>query len=388
MSIVVCLLVSLLLARDNNVHALFVVQKRATMNRIIFGTAAIGKAVQPLELLDAAYEKGFHRFDLAHTYGGGASERIFGQWMEDRGIDRRTVELTTKGGMGEDKYGSPNRPLLTRDALHSEVQASLDALRTDYVDLYLFHRDDPRIDVRQFVLWANELVLSGKTIRWGLSNWSFQRFRQAYEFATENGLEPPCANSPQFSLAVPKCEVWPTTESISGPQYAKQIQWYEENKIELLCWEVLAKGFMAKPHLWSKDTVDPFSFDAPVTLGSDEWRLQRIQKAYCYDMNYHRRHVAMKMARQLGYKLSQIAILYVLSMGKNISVIFGSNNLKHLDDMVGLEEHQLDEETTFGLSSLTTISSTRNPPPTRQALESALGGFQHRSRNETLVVTH
>jgi len=199
-------------------------------------------------------------------------------------------------------------------------------------------------------------VLSGKTIRWGLSNWSFHRFRQAYEFATENGLEPPCANSPQFSLAVPRCEVWPTTQSISGPQYEKQIQWYEDNNIELSCWEVLAKGFMAKPHLWSEDTVDPCSFDAPVEIGSDEWRLQRIQKAYCYDMNYRRRRLAMRLAGQLGYKLSQIATLYALSRGKNICVIFGSNNLEHLDDMVGLRDCHLDDQAKLRLSSLTVSS--------------------------------
>jgi len=316
-------------------------------DRIIFGTAAIGKAAQPLELLDAAYEKGFRRFDLARSYGGGASEQIFGQWMEDRGIDRTSVDVTTKGGMGQDKYGNPNRPVLTRDALQAEVRASLDALRTDYVDLYLFHRDDPRIDVTQFVLWANELVLSGKAKRWGVSNWSFHRFRQAYEFATANGLEPPRANSPQLSLAVPKCEVWPTTETIAGPRYAKQIRWYEKNGIELLCWEVLAKGFMAKPHLWSKATVNFSSLEAPVEIGSDEWRLQRLQKAYCHDGNYRRRRIAVQLANKLGYKLSQIAVLYPLSLGKNVCVIFGSTSLEHLDDMVGLQHCQLDDEAEF-----------------------------------------
>ena len=78
----------------------------------------------------------------------------------------------------------------------------------------------------------------------GVSSWSFWRFCEAYEFASENGLEPPRANLPQFSLAVSKCEVCPTTQSFSGPQYAKQTEWYEEDNIELLCWEVLAKGFM------------------------------------------------------------------------------------------------------------------------------------------------
>lgn len=127
--------------------------------------------------------------------------------------------------MGQDKYGSPHRPILTQKVLQAEVTASLDALRTTYVDMYMFHRDDVRLDVKQFVLWGDELVRCGIAKQWGVSNWSFERFRQAYMFAMENGLEPPRANSPQFSLAVPKCEVWPTTQSISGPQCVTQIEW-------------------------------------------------------------------------------------------------------------------------------------------------------------------
>lgn len=346
-------------------------QQQLAPSRIIFGTAALGKAAKPFKLLDAAYQKGFYRFDLARTYGGdGVSEHIFGAWMKERGLDRSTVEIITKGGMGQDKYGNPNRPVLTREALRSEVLASLDALQTDYVDMYMFHRDDPRIGVEQFVLWANELVMDGSTRRWGVSNWSFERFRQAYEFARQHNLEPPAANSPQYSLAIPQCEVWPTTQSISGPQYDEQIEWYALHNVELLCWEVLAKGFMAKPHLWNSDSVDQQFLDTPnVPIGSDEWRLQRIQKAYCYDLNYHRRNVAVKLARQHGCTLSQIATRYILSRGNHISVIFGSNNLDHLEDMVEVlqDDHwQLDQEAMIQLCSLMKTTTTTKPSSSRR----------------------
>mmetsp|Transcript_26399 Transcript_26399/g.47884 ORF Transcript_26399/g.47884 Transcript_26399/m.47884 type:complete len:122 (-) Transcript_26399:322-687(-) len=49
------------------------------INRIVFGTAAISKAENPQELLDEDYRKRFRRFDLARTYGAGASEKIFGE---------------------------------------------------------------------------------------------------------------------------------------------------------------------------------------------------------------------------------------------------------------------------------------------------------------------
>lgn len=326
-------------------------------DRIVFGTAALGKATDPFALLDAAYAQGLRRFDLARTYSGGHSERIFGAWMDDRNIARGSIDIITKGGMGHDKYGTPNRPLLTRDGLQEEVTASLQALRTDHVDMYMFHRDDLRMSVKQFVLWGNDLVRCGQAKTWGVSNWSFERFRDAYELAMTLGLEPPRANSPQFSLAIPRCEVWPTTQSISGPQYVEQIQWYEERNIELLCWEVLAKGFMAKPTLWNEQSVDPSSLYAPVEIGSDAWRLQRIQRAYCYDQNYYCRRLAVQLARQRGLTLSQIAILYILSMGKNIHVIFGSNSLNHMEDVLSLPMRDLDDAAKLLLSSVSTTAS-------------------------------
>ena len=93
---------------------------------------------------------------------------------------------------------------------------------------------------------------------------------------------------------------------------------------------------MAKEDLWPKDEVDPSTFDDPVERGSDEWRLQRIQSAYCNEENYRRRDLAVKLAKKSGLKLAQIAMLYPLTKGKHISVIFGSSKSNHIDDMVVL----------------------------------------------------
>lgn len=73
----------------------------------------------------------------------------------------------------------------------------------------------------------------------------------------------------------------------------EQIAWYGEHNIELLCWEVLAKGLMAKEDLWEESSVESTKFYCQVGEGSDEWRLQRIQRAYCHKENYRRRNVAI-----------------------------------------------------------------------------------------------
>jgi aryl-alcohol dehydrogenase-like predicted oxidoreductase len=320
--------------KSHNVHS---------VHRIVFGTAALSKSENPLELLDTAYEKGFRRFDLARTYGLGESERIFGNWLKTRNIDRDDIDIITKGGMGMDRYGDPDRPLLTEDNLLEEVHDSMDTLNIDSIDLYMFHRDDERIGVDKFVQWVNGIVETGRIKRWGVSNWSFERFQAAYEYATENAYVPPSANSPQFSLAAPSCEIWPTTQSISQPEHVEHIRWYQEKNVELLCWEVLAKGFMAKSDLWPQDEVDESSFDKPVERGTDEWRVQRLQRAYCNPENYRRRDLAIKLADSSGLKLAQVAMLYPLAIGEHISVIFGSSKEDHLDDMISLQHLSLDK---------------------------------------------
>jgi len=303
----------------------------------------LSKAEDPNALLDAAHKKGICRFDLARTYGMGESEKIFGEWLEARNIDRSEIDLITKGGIGMDRYGDADRPLLTEASLVEEFETSLETLKVDYVDLYMFHRDDARISVDKFVTWVNGIMETGKIKRWGVSNWSFERFRAAHDFAVKNGFTPPTANSPQYSLAAPLCEVWPTTHSISQPKHTSQIEWYSDNGVELLCWEVLAKGFMAKDDLWPEEEVDSSTFDAPVVKGSDEWRTQRLQKAYCNPENYRRRDLAIKLADQSNLNLAQIAMLYPLKKSKNISVLFGSSKLDHLDDMVALQHLNIDE---------------------------------------------
>lgn len=99
---------------------------------------------------------------------------------------------------------------------------------------------------------------------------------------------------------------------------------------------------MAKEDLWSQEDVDPSTFDDPVVKGSEEWRCQRIQKAYCNTENYRRRELAAQLAKKSNLKLAQIAMLYPLTKGKHISVIFGSSKASHVDDMIELQHLNID----------------------------------------------
>lgn len=327
------------------------------MDRLVLGTVNLPNVPGegPLKLLDDAYERGFCRFDLARTYGAGKSEVIFGKWMKERNIDRDTIQIVTKGGMGNDKYGNPDREKCTYESLSGELSTSLKSLQTDHANLYMLHRDDLRIPVENFVDWMDDLKCKGYIQRWGVSNWSLRRVHEAYNYAIENGKEPPTATSPQLSLAVPSNDVWPSTHSLSCPSKIKEIEWYKNHGVEVMGWEALAKGFMAVPTLWRPHEIHMSTFHGPEgELGSDLWRLQRIQRAYCTIQNYERRKIALHIAKEAGLSLAQVALLYSLAKGSHVSVLVGADRTTHLDEMAAIRDWCLDEEAIDYLTAAST----------------------------------
>src|SRR5438094_208007 len=142
-------------------------------------------------LLDAFFAAGGNALDTAWLYHEGAHEKFLGRWLERRGLRDEAVVIT-KGA---------HTPHCTPDAVTPQLSQSLQRLRTDYVDLYLLHRDDESVPVGEFVSVLNEQQAAGRIRSYGVSNWTLARVKAATEFAQANGLNPPAAVSSQLSLA-------------------------------------------------------------------------------------------------------------------------------------------------------------------------------------------
>ena len=116
--------------------------------RIIQGTTMIGSDLNESEsyaLLDQIYELGGNTLDTAHVYGGGKSERVIGRWLQSRGL-RDNMVIITKGGAH-----SEDRRRMTPFDITADLFDSLARLKTDHIDLYLLHRDDPDIPVEPII---------------------------------------------------------------------------------------------------------------------------------------------------------------------------------------------------------------------------------------------
>ena len=112
------------------------------------------------ELLDVCWENGINFIDTANSYGGGKSERWIGEWLDDH--DREDFVIASK--VYWRTRGVPDRTL-SRKAIRSEIENTLERLRTDYLDVYYIHRFDDGTPLRETIRTLDDLVREG-TVRY------------------------------------------------------------------------------------------------------------------------------------------------------------------------------------------------------------------------------
>jgi aryl-alcohol dehydrogenase-like predicted oxidoreductase len=157
------------------------------LSRVGLGTNNFGRRLDldgSRAVVEAALSAGVKHIDTADIYGGGDSERYIGEILEGR---RGDAVVATKFGMGDGGNGSPRY-------VRSAIERSLERLRTDYVDLYYYHRPDGVTPIAETVGAMNELVTAGKVRAIGVSNVDAAQLRQAA------GAAPVAVAQNQYSL--------------------------------------------------------------------------------------------------------------------------------------------------------------------------------------------
>lgn len=164
----------------------------------VFGWTADAHA--SYEVLDAFTEAGGNFIDTADGYshwvpgnGGGDSEKIIGEWQATRGV-RDDIVLATKVSTHPDYQG------LSASNVRAAVDASLQRLQTDYIDLYYAHFDDPDTPLAETVEVFSQLVDSGKVRAIGVSNYTSDRVNEWFEIARAGSYHLPVALQPLYSL--------------------------------------------------------------------------------------------------------------------------------------------------------------------------------------------
>lgn len=284
-------------------------------SRLILGTGGFmhQEQDQSIRLLDDFFNLGGNTLDTAHQYKG--SEELLGNWLETRN-NREDVHILTKGAHHDD--GEPGQRVNPK-SITKDLMESLDRMKTEYVDFYALHRDDPSKEVGPIIDVLNEHVRAGRIRSFGTSNWEYSRIQEANEYAFKNKLKGFSFNSPNLSLAKPNVPRWPGCVSADEDT----CQWHKRNQMPLLSWSSLAGGFFS----------GEFS---PENKDNEE-----MVKVYYSSENWERFRRAGELAEKKGVTLIQIALAYVLNQPFPTAAIIGPRNSNELKDSIVGEKVKL-----------------------------------------------
>lgn len=240
------------------------------VSRIVFGCggARMWAGEESSDVLDAAVEAGITAFDTARVYG--KSEEALGKWLYSR--ERSGVFVITKGCHPLEDWV----PRVGCKYIEEDLFCSLDALKTDYVDLYFLHRDDETVPVGEILEALNAQAEEGRIRAFGASNWTHARLQEANEYAEEHGLRPFSASSPYFGLAVQLAAPVQGCLSIAGKENAAAQAWYRAEQFPLFAYSSLAGGFLSGRVKAEQGTAAVIAAAGPVYGCADNAELPRL----------------------------------------------------------------------------------------------------------------
>ena len=304
---------------------------------IALGTMDFGGKIEEgraREFMDAYVEIGGNFIDTARIYGDfargiqGGSEQVIGRWLEDRRC-REQIVLGTKGGHPDPATMHTGR--LSRGEILDDMRRSLDNLRTDCVDIYWLHRDDPSRPVEDILESLTELVERGMTRFVGVSNWRAERIVEANASATRHGLVKLSANQPQFSLARQIVVEDDTLCQMDGETYAMHLR---EN-LPCVCFSSQAKGFLSK-----------------LDQGGEAILPDKARRRYLCEENLAVFDRCRALSAQAGLSVNAIALAWLTSQPFPTFPIAGVSKMEHIDALREAGDAILTAEQRDGLRRL------------------------------------
>ena len=265
--------------------------------------------------LDAFYEAGGNVFDTAYIYAGGKTESIFGDWHTSRKVPREEIVLIGKGA---------HSPLCYPDVIARQLDQSLERLKTDYVDVYFMHRDNPDIPVGEFVDAMDAEVRRGR-IRgiFGGSNWTRERMDEAVDYAAKNGKTAPAALSNNFSLAEMLDPIWAGCVAASDDAWK---EWLNARQIPNFAWSSQGRGFFTE------------------RAGRDKRDDEEIVRVWYSERNFERRDRAIELAKKRGCSPIHIALAYVIAQPFPVVPLIGPRTVAELEDSLSALQVKLSDE--------------------------------------------
>jgi voltage-dependent potassium channel beta subunit len=270
------------------------------------------------DIIIRAYDAGINFFDIADIYARGEAERRMGQVFKL--FPRHTLVISSKvfWPMSDDV----NNRGLSRKHIMESIDASLQRIGTDYLDMYFCHRYDEETPLEETVRAMDDLIHQGKILYWGTSEWTAEQIQAAVDLCEQHGLYKPQVEQPQYNMLVRdkvENEILPTAEA---------------NGIGLVVWSPLASGVLTGKY----DDVVP----EDSRLARIDWLRQAILEGEESPLPKVR---ALKpIADDLGVSRAQLALAWTLRKSGVSSAITGATRLAQLESNLQALEVDLTDD--------------------------------------------
>jgi len=290
-----------------------------------------------------ALDEGITTFDTADVYANTAAESVLGRALA--GQRRESLEIFTKVYWPTGP-GGPNDSGLSRKHIHESINASLQRLQTDYVDLYQAHRYDHETPLEETMEAFADVVRQGKALYIGVSEWNAEQIRAGHALARELKI-PFVSNQPQYNLLwrVIEAEVIPTSVELGIGQ---------------VVWSPIAQGVLTGKYLpggelpaGSRAAHDEAGGMLRDRMNDD--LLTRVQRL-------------KPVAEQIGLSQAQLAVAWVLANPAISSAIIGASRPEQVTENVKAAGTKLPADVLAKIDDIVAGRVDRDPAKTRSPL--------------------
>ena len=262
------------------------------------------------DILRRAFDLGITHFDLANNYGppAGSAETNFGRHLrEDFKPYRDELIISTKAGW--DMWPGPYGDLGSRKYLLASLDASLQRMGLDYVDIFYHHRFDPDTPMEESLSALDTAVRQGKALYVGISSYSGKRTEEAIAILRDLG----------------------TPLLIHQPSYSMLNRWIEEDLLDVLGREGI--GCIAFSPLAQGMLTDRYLNGVPDDSRAAQGRFLTTDMLTEQNMTHIR--ALNEMAQRRGQTLAQMALAWAMRDPRVTSVLIGASSVRQLEQNVG-----------------------------------------------------
>ncbi|MBP8973383.1 MAG: aldo/keto reductase family protein [Anaerolineae bacterium] len=276
------------------------------------------------DIIVKAYDSGINYFDIADVYAAGEAEKLMGSILKL--FPRHTLIISSKAfwPMSDDV----NDRGLSRKHLFESVNASLQRIGTDYLDLFFCHRWDDETPLEETVRALDDLVHQGKILYWGTSEWTGAQIQAALDLCERHNLVRPQVEQPLYNMISRRRveeDVLPVTE---------------KNGIGLVVWSPLASGLLTG------------KYDDALPDDSRLARLEGLREQWYKGESIAAIRKLKTVADDLGVTRAQLALAWVLRQPGVSSAITGATKPAQLDETLKAVDLTLDSDTLARMDAI------------------------------------